>query len=94
MEDVARCRVPTYPLRSNGIAYDGIKALMLLSAEIVRERCRAVWKTFIQAFELRSQGRKDEQQLMQIRLSKQMIPPTHCPIQTIAYVVLRPSFRW
>jgi hypothetical protein len=42
--------------------------------------CRPEWKTFIQALELRSQGRKDEQQLVQIPLSKPMMPPTHCRV--------------
>jgi hypothetical protein len=67
-------------LCSNGIAYDGIKALMPLSAEIVRETCRPEWKTFIQALELGSQGRKDERQLVQIPLSKPIMPPTHCRV--------------
>jgi hypothetical protein len=42
--------------------------------------CRLEWKTFIQALELRNQGRKDEQQLVQIPLSKLMMPPTHCRV--------------
>ncbi len=37
-------------------------------------------ETIIQALELRSQARKGEQRLVQIPLSKPMMPPTHCRV--------------
>jgi hypothetical protein len=63
---------------ATALAMDGIKALMSLSAEIVWETCRPERKIFIKALELGSQGRKDEQQLVQIPLSKPIMVPTHC----------------
>lgn len=53
MDNVARCRAPTRPLCRNGI--ESIKALMLLSAEIVTETSHLEGKAFIQALKLRSQ---------------------------------------
>jgi hypothetical protein len=47
---------------------------------LLNRLCRPEWKTSIQALELRSLGRKDEQQLTQIPLSKPMMPPTHCRV--------------
>jgi|SRR5450631_5301 hypothetical protein len=61
------------------IAYDGIKALTPLSAEIVKKTWRTEWKTFI-ALQLRTQGSRDDQQGMQIPLSKTMMSLTHCRV--------------
>jgi hypothetical protein len=41
---------------------------------------RSADRIHFQALELESQGRKDKQQLVQIPLSKPMIPPTHCRV--------------
>jgi hypothetical protein len=42
IENLARCRVLARPLCRNGI--ESVKALMLLSAEIVKETCHPEWK--------------------------------------------------
>src|SRR5258708_40210391 len=79
MENAARCRVPTRLLCSNGIAYDGIKAC----------RCRrrlsgrhAVpnGRPLSRRWNLGARAGKDEQRLVQIPLSKLMMPPTHCGV--------------
>jgi hypothetical protein len=41
---------------------------------------RSKWKTFIQALELGSQTRKGEQRLVQMPLSKPIMPPSHCRV--------------
>jgi len=43
IENVARCRALARPLCRNGIG--SVKALMLLSAEIVKETCHPEWKS-------------------------------------------------
>jgi hypothetical protein len=63
---------------------------MPLSAEIVRETWRTEWKTFI-ALQLRTQGRRDDQQWMQIPLSKTMMSLTHCrvPVDRLRYFEIK-----
>lgn len=53
IENVARCSALARPLCRSDI--ENVKALMLLSAEIVKETCHPRMEGFIQALKLRSQ---------------------------------------